>query len=573
MATAFWLEQKGRKRVLVVKWRDAAGRWIGPRRAKGCRTLEQAQRFADDLERQAERARHGLEALPGEQRITWGVLVDAWWERSGRRRRSESKHGFRASLEKNLGELRGDVLNAATAGDFAARLEALLGDKVERGELSPATANHLRAGAFRVFQVARDPKSRQWRGENPIAWVKRWKVPRRRYETLARDQVAPVLAAFPEPVLGAPWRWIAATCIYTGARPGEVMGLWKEDVDLDAGVLTIRRSWSSPWPKDDEPRQVLVVPELRPYLTAAMRVSPSDLVFPRANGKPFGPAIRFNLVDHLRRAAAHAGFVEGWDHTCRWCKARRTRGEEGAPELVTWRHADGAQRTCPSCGRKLWASPVPRPIRFYDLRHTNATLLRKARVDLGTVQKSLGHSSPEITAGTYDHSELEDDRPAIERALTFGVRPVAVVAAVGRGEPVVRSSPTAEGEGRIPVDFSGEDAAFVVSGRQDLNLRPLAPQGRTSGYAGGRTERTESQEAETTGSEDDPPGAPRARRAPGVTGCGEPVVSRAATPLARFGPDVRAAVEQVVAAWGSRDRAALRAALARALAAVDGGVA
>jgi hypothetical protein len=40
-------------------------------------------------------------------------------------------------------------------------------------------------------------------------------------------------------------------------------------------------------------------------------------------------------------------------------------------------------------------------------------------VDLGGVQKTLGHSSPEITAGIYDHSELEGHREAIERALTF----------------------------------------------------------------------------------------------------------------------------------------------------------
>jgi len=63
----------------------------------------------------------------------------------------------------------------------------------------------------------------------------------------------------------------------------------------------------------------------------------------------------------------------------------------------------------------LWAKPIPRQIRFYDLRHTHATLLRKGHVDLGTVQKALGHSSREITAATYDHSVLEDDREAIER--------------------------------------------------------------------------------------------------------------------------------------------------------------
>jgi integrase len=41
---------------------------------------------------------------------------------------------------------------------------------------------------------------------------------------------------------------------------------------------------------------------------------------------------------------------------------------------------------------RLWITPVPRPIGFKDLRHSHATILRKQRVDLGTVQKELGHS-------------------------------------------------------------------------------------------------------------------------------------------------------------------------------------
>lgn len=167
MATAFWGTQKG-IRVLLVKWRDAAGRWVGPRRAKGCRTLEQARRFADDMERQAERHRHGLEALPGEERLTFGALLDRWWDRDGRRRRSDSKYAFKASLEKHLGELRPCVLNAATAGPFAERLQGILDDKAEAGELAPQTLNHLRAGAFRIFEYARHPKCRLWTLENPV---------------------------------------------------------------------------------------------------------------------------------------------------------------------------------------------------------------------------------------------------------------------------------------------------------------------------------------------------------------------------------------------------------------------
>ncbi len=120
---------------------------------------------------------------------------------------------------------------------------------------------------------------------------------------------------------------------------------------------------------------------------------------------------------------------------------------------------------------------VPRPVRFYDLRHSNATLLRKAGVDLGTVQRALGHSSPEITAAVYDHSELADYREALERALTFGLPgPVFGPRTVQLGEPVGTRGRILRVEGPGPQAEASDSGPFSWSGRQDLNLRPLGPE-------------------------------------------------------------------------------------------------
>jgi integrase len=426
MATAFWGKQKG-KEVLLVKYRDPAGRWVGPLRPKGCATLRDAKRFAEDMERRNERIRQGLELLPGEEPLMFGTLFDRWWVGEGVHQQSDSRFAMKGSLEKHVGGLRTFVLNPVTAGAFADRLETLLRHKLQAGEIAPKTHNHLRAGVFRMFEYARDPKQGLWKHENPIEWVKRAFVPEGEYETLARDEVLRVLAAFAEPVLGAPWRWVAAACLYCGLRPGEPMGAHKADIDQETWVWTIRRSWSKPWPKNKKARLVIIPPELRPLLLAAMRASPNELLFPNRRGKVFHPETRRKLVEMLRRALAKAGIVLGYEHTCRRCKARSNKSGD-ATVITSWRHDDAGQRNCPACGMKLWSKPIPRPMRFYDLRHTHATLLGKANIATKRVSQQLGHAD-ERTTRIYDHSMVLDSREPIEAAMTFGADTAELVQA------------------------------------------------------------------------------------------------------------------------------------------------
>jgi hypothetical protein len=63
-----------------------------------------------------------------------------------------------------------------------------------------------------------------------------------------------------------------------------------------------------------------------------------------------------------------AGFVECYRHVCRRCKAGRK------PDCEE-RHPDDALRRCKTCNMKLMACPVPRRLRFHDLRHHADVLL------------------------------------------------------------------------------------------------------------------------------------------------------------------------------------------------------
>jgi integrase len=274
--------------------------------------------------------------------------------------------------------------------------------------------------------------------------------PAKAANVLRHEEVAAVLSAFPEPSLEQPWRWVAGTCILTGARPGEAMGARKEDINTDDWTWNICRSWDNDRPKDGEPRTVVIVPELRPLLEAAMTASTSERIFCRPDGTPYDPSVRHGLVDHLRRALKRAGVVTGYRHKCR---------RKGCAFVETRQAA--AESRCPKCNMRLWVTPIPRPLRFYDLRHTHATLLRKAGVDLGAVQKNMGHSSPEMTSSIYDQSVASDFRIEMDGALTFGIgRPIHAGAMQSSGAP--------NGEAPGAVAFANNSEGFK-SGRQDLN--------------------------------------------------------------------------------------------------------
>jgi integrase len=116
-----------------------------------------------------------------------------------------------------------------------------------------------------------------------------------------------------------------------------------------------------------------VAAELRPYLDHALRISPSDLLFPREDGSMYAENTQLEMV--LRRALRRAGLVSGYRHKCR-------KSGCGYVEAA----ADPAIRECPrhKQNRRLWVTSVVRPIRFHDLRHYAAspTMPRRLIEDL-----------------------------------------------------------------------------------------------------------------------------------------------------------------------------------------------
>lgn len=151
-------------------------------------------------------------------------------------------------------------------------------------------------------------------------------------------------------------RAIWATAMYAGLRRGEMFALEWSDIDFDRGVINVERGWDVQegviFPKTKAGvRVVPLVRALRPHLLAHQLLTGrrEGLVFGRTAEVPFN----YNAVSH---------------------------------------RAD-----------KVWAAAGLRRITLHECRHTYASLMIAAGVNLKALSTYMGHSSITITLDRYGH--------------------------------------------------------------------------------------------------------------------------------------------------------------------------
>jgi integrase len=319
--------------------KDGTGRWRGIALSANSKTS--ARQLAAELARKFERQRLGLEALPSDDDMTLGELCE-WWLSTRCPEASRERERFRLGkhvLRTRLGSL---PLAAVTT----ARLDEHLYAMSARGA-APASVNHLRAVLRIVFNCGR--KAGLWSGSaNPAADLEVRRVPRRIYETLSMEEVGLLLANLP-----MHWRCFFAVAIFTGMRKGELLRLRKRDLNL---AEPTRATICIPVSKGGHADLIPVAPVLLPYLESAVAVSPSELVFPGPDGTPWSHRVAVESI--LRRALAVAGFVEGYNHTCRRCKSRGNPSSKGRPTRLRARVqsaecASGPRRSCAGSGSMI----------------------------------------------------------------------------------------------------------------------------------------------------------------------------------------------------------------------------
>ena len=172
----------------------------------------------------------------------------------------------------------------------------------------------------------------------------------------------------------------AIVALFTGMRLGEVLALRWLNVDLDGKVIRVREA-------------------LEETKAHGLQVKAPKT---RAGRRDIGlPDI---VVDALR------------DHRRQQLELRMALGAGKMPvDALVFPTLEGGHQA-PSDASRAWglvADGLGMPeITFHGLRHTHASQLIDAGVDIVTISKRLGHASPDVTLRVYAHLFRRDDDKA-----------------------------------------------------------------------------------------------------------------------------------------------------------------
>ncbi len=212
---------------------------------------------------------------------------------------------------------------------------------------------------------------------NVAAAIRAPKVPRAEIEILDADQVADVLGKLKGHVIFP----IAALAIGTGARRGEIAALTWGDLNLDAATIRVERALEQTVGR-------LAVKATKTKAGCRTISLPEFAVVA--------------LRDHRRatlelRLKVGAGTLPD-DHPL----FGDLYGKWSSPQRITGRWS-----------KALADKGLPKRT-FHSLRHSHASALISAGLDVVPVSKRLGHSNPSLTLNVYSHLFTSKDSEAAE---------------------------------------------------------------------------------------------------------------------------------------------------------------
>jgi integrase len=175
--------------------------------------------------------------------------------------------------------------------------------------------------------------------------------------TGTRDRIAaPAEAAQLIAAVPVEHRALWATAFYAGLRRGELMALEWSSIDLEKNIIHVERAY------DDKAKEFIATKN-------------------RETRKvPIASVLREHLISHKLRCGWSEGLVFG------------RSSELPLPGTSVWRRA-----------RTAWKNTELAPISLHECRHTFASLMIAAGVNVKALSAYMGHSSITITLDRYGH--------------------------------------------------------------------------------------------------------------------------------------------------------------------------
>jgi integrase len=339
----------------------AAGRKI----RRSFPTLAAARTWRSDAE---SGVRHGTVRAPrtpttvneAADALLEGMRSGAVRNRSGKRYKPSVIRSYAISLELHVCP----DLGAMKLGDVKRRHVQRIVERLVADELAPST---VRNAVLPLRVIYRRAIRDELVSVNPCVHLDLPASARSRVRIISTEQAAALVAALPEPFDRALW----ATALYAGLRRGELMALRWRDVDLAAGALRVERAYD---------------PKACEFIDTKYEASDRSV--------PIAAALRRALLEH--RVAFGAFDPDAL-----------VFGEKGQP-FDDEKARDRAQETWAVAavgaflqGRSL-ALPLE-PIVLHEARHTAASVMIAAGVNVKALSEFLGHSSITTTLDRYGH--------------------------------------------------------------------------------------------------------------------------------------------------------------------------
>lgn len=349
------------------------GRWEGRIMLEGKRHYVYGATRSECVEKVQElKAQHSRGRDLNKKTITVAEFLDQWFEEVGKvTLRERTFHLYEEIKTKylipKLGKYKLYELNAQHVQRFINDLtKTTYTNGKTTKKLAPRTVRNIRNVLRRALNTAL-----QWRlvDHNAAQAVVVPKVEQKRVETLEKTQVVKLFKR----LRGHPREALYMTAIVLGLRQGELLGLRKEDVNLekrelriDGQIQLIDGKCVRMSPKTEASRRTVVIPDiLVPLLEKALSEQPEcTLLFPSEAGTPILPR---NLVRQFKNLLTDAG--------------------------------------------------LPSTIRFHDLRHTAATFALSNGLDVKTTMEMLGHSQASTTLNIYAHVLKENRQNVVNTVV------------------------------------------------------------------------------------------------------------------------------------------------------------